>query len=302
MKVLVADPIHEDGLARLREFAEVELSTDLSHDDLIEKVPEFDAMVVRSATKVGKDVLEAAENLKLIVRAGVGLDNIDLDSAEKIGIKVKNTPEASTNAVAELTMAFMLSWARKMLQADGSLRDGKWIKSQLVGTELRNKTLGIVGVGRIGLEVARKAKAFDMALLGYDIRKRKKFRKLGGEYVKLEKLLKKSDYVTLHVSLSPDTKYMIDKPEIDLMKDSAVLINTARGSVVNEEALIEALLEGKIAGACLDDYEEDPLEDGRLVDLKNNILTPHIGASTEEAQSGVGLLVAEKVKEVLKEY
>lgn len=298
MKVLVADSIHEDGLTRLREFAEVELSTDLSHEDLIKKIPKFDAMVVRSATQMGKDVLEAAENLKLIVRAGVGLDNIDLDFAKKMGIKVKNTPEASTNAVAELTMTFMLSWVRKILKADRSLREGKWIKSQLLGTELRNKTLGIVGVGRIGLEVARKAKAFDMNLLGYDIRKREKFKELGGKYVKLEKLLKKSDFVTLHVPLTPDTKHMIDSAEIDLMKNSAVLINTARGSVVNEEVLIEALREKKIAGACLDNYEEDPLEDGRLVGLQNNILTPHVGASTEEAQRGVSLLAAEKVKKL----
>ncbi|KXA95914.1 hypothetical protein AKJ65_00235, partial [candidate division MSBL1 archaeon SCGC-AAA259E19] len=155
--------------------------------------------------------------------------------------------------------------------------------------------------GRIGLEVARKAEAFDMELLGYDIQKRERFRDLGGKYVDLEKLLRESDYVTLHVPLNSGTRHMIDREEIDLMKDSAVLINTARGAVVNEEVLIGALQEGKIAGACLDNYEEDPVEDGRLVSLQNDVLTPHVGASTEEAQRGVSLLAAERVKEVLKQ-
>lgn len=300
MKVLVTDPIHEDGLKRLKKFAEVEVSTDLDRETLVDKVSEFDVMIVRSATKVGKNVLDAGDNLKLIVRAGVGLDNIDLDYAEEIGVKVENTPEAPTFAVAELTLGLMLSWARKIPQADKSVKDEKWIKSQLVGTELRDKTLGIVGAGRIGLEVARRAKAFEMNLLGYDPEKRDEFRKLGGEYVKLENLLKESDYVTIHVPLIPPTKHMIAEDEFKSMKDSAVLVNTARGPIVDENALIEALQGGEIAGACLDVYEKDPIESGRFLDLPNVILTPHLGASSEEAQRAAGVLAAEKVKENLE--
>lgn len=248
MKVLVTDPIHEDGIELLKEFAEVEISTDLDHDSLIEKVPEFDAMIVRSATKIRKDVLDAAENLEIIVRAGVGLDNIDLEYAEEVGVKVENTPEASSTAVSELTLGLMLSWARNIPQADKSLKEGKWMKSELVGTELRNKTIGIIGTGRIGVNVAKKAKAFGMELLGTDPVKRDEFKELGGEYVKLETLLEKSDYITLHVPLTSSTKHMIGKKEFELMKNSAVLVNMARGPVINEEELIEALQEDKIGG------------------------------------------------------
>lgn len=299
MKVLVTDPIHEDGIELLEEFAEVEISTDLDHDSLIEKVPEFDAMIVRSATKVRKDVLDAAENLKLIVRAGVGLDNIDLEYAEELGVKVENTPEASSTAVSELTLGLMLSWARNIPQADKSLKEGKWMKSELAGTELRNKTIGIIGTGRIGGNVAKKAKAFEMELLGTDPVKRDEFKELGGEYVKLETLLEKSDYITLHVPLTSSTKHMIDKKEFELMKNSAVLVNMARGPVINEEELIEALQKDKIRGACLDVYEKDPIEDGRLLKLSNVVLVPHLGASTKETQRDLGILAAERVKENL---
>lgn len=299
MKVLITDPIHEDGIEKLKGFAEVEIATDLNHESLINKIPDFDAIIVRSATKVGEDVLDAAENLKLIVRAGVGLDNIDLDYAEELGINVENTPEAPSNAVAELAIGLMFSWARNIPKADKSLKKGKWIKSKLLGTELRGKTLGLIGTGRIGYEVAKKAKGLGMDLLGHDPQKNEEFKKIGGEYVELEYLLKKSDYITLHVPLLPPTKHMLGEEEFDLMKESAVLINTARGSVIDEDALINALEENRIAGACLDVFEEDPTDDGRLLDMPNVILTPHLGASTEEAQRSAGVLAAEKVEENL---
>lgn len=299
MKVLVTDPIHEDGLEKLKEFAEVEVETELDHESLIDKVPEFDAMIVRSGTKVGEDVLDAAENLKLIVRAGVGLDNINLDYAEELGVKVENTPGAPSNAVAELATGLMLAWARNIPKADKSLKKREWKKSELLGTELREKTLGIIGTGRIGCEVAKKAKGLGMNLLGYDPQKNEEFENIGGKYKELEYLLKESDYITLHVPLIPPTEHMLGKEEFDLMKETAVLVNTARGAVIDEDALINALEENKIAGVCLDVFEEDPIKDGRLLDMPNAILTPHLGASTEEAQRSAGVLATEKVEEIL---
>ncbi|KXB02321.1 3-phosphoglycerate dehydrogenase [candidate division MSBL1 archaeon SCGC-AAA261F17] len=300
MKVLVTDPIHEDGIKKLEEFADVEVATGLDQESLLEKVPDFGAMIVRSATKVGKDLLDAGGNLKLIVRAGVGLDNIDLDAAKERNIKVVNTPEAPTTAVAELTISLMLAWARKIPKADKAMKEGKWIKSQLVGTELKDKTLGIIGTGRIGREVARRAKALGMNLLGYDVEKSDEFKEMGGEYVGLEELLQNSDYVTLHVPLIPPTRHMISEEELNLMKSTAVLVNAARGPIVDEEALIKALKNEKIAGACIDVCEHDPPEESPLTQLDNVILTPHLGASTREAQRTAGVLAAEKIRENLK--
>ncbi len=299
MKVLVTDPIHEDGLELLKEFAEVDVSTDLTHEELIETVPEYEAMIVRSATKVREDVIDAAKNLKLIVRAGVGLDNINLDYAKEKGVKVENTPVAPSNAAAELAVGLMLSWARKIPKADKSLKNGKWIKSELLGTELRGKTLGIIGTGRIGTRTAKKACAFDMDILGHDPIKNEDFKEVEGEYVDFDTLLEESDYVSLHVPLNENTKHMLGEEEFNKMKDDAVLINTARGPVIDEEALIEALNKNEIRGACLDVFENDPIEDGRLLKMPNTVLAPHIGANTEEAQRAAGVMSAEKVKENL---
>lgn len=299
MNVLVTDPVHEDGLNILEEFSEVEVATDLDQKELIEKIPGFDVMIVRSGTKVTGEILDAARDLKLIVRAGVGLDNIDLDHAGELGIQVENTPETSTTAVSELTLALMLAWARNIPKADRSLKRGEWLKPQLGGTELEGKTLGIVGTGRIGWEVAKRAKTFGVNLLAYDITEREEFEDLGGRYVTLENLLMKSDYLTLHVPLNESTRHIIDTQEFELMKDSAVLVNASRGEIVEEEALVNALEEGEIAGACLDVYESDPTENDRLLKLDNVVLTPHLGASTEEAQRRVSVLAAEKVRDIL---
>lgn len=299
VKVLVTDPIHKNGIEKLKNFAEVEIAINPAGEDLIEKVSGFDAMIVRSGTTVGRDLLDAADNLKLIVRAGVGLDNIDLNYADEKGVKVENTPGASSVSVSELTFGLMLSWVRRIPKADNSLKNGKWIKSQLEGTELRDKVLGIIGTGRIGTEVAKRGDIFEMKLLANDPVKDDKFRELGGKYVDLETLLKRSDYVSLHVPLNGATRHMIGKRELELMKNSAVLVNTARGAVVDEDALIEALSNGEIEAACLDVYENVPVEDGRLMELPNVILTPHLGASTNEAQRKAGVLAAKKVEDIL---
>lgn len=300
MRVLVTDPIHKDGLKALREITEVEVAEDLEQEELIERVTDFDALVVRSATKVTKEVLEGAKKLRLIVRAGVGLDNIDLEAAKGKGIKVVNTPEAPSVAVAELVMGLMLAWARNIPQADASMRQGRWEKSKLVGTELRGKTLGMIGTGRVGRAVAQRAGAFEMNLLAYDVFKDEEFaERVGVRYIDLETLLHESDYVTLHVPLMPQTEHMLGAREFGLMKPTAVIVNTSRGGIIDEVALIEALRAGKIAGACLDVYEYEPPKDSPLLKLPNIVLSPHLGASSREAQRAAAVLAAERVKEEL---
>lgn len=301
MRVLITDPIHKAGIERLRRFAEVEIATELDKKDLIEKVPGFDVMIVRSGTLIDKDVLEEADELDLIVRAGVGLDNIDLETAEGKGVKVLNTPEAPRVAVAELTLGLMLAWSRNLSKADRTMKEGRWDKSDLIGTELWGKTLGIVGTGRVGRAVGRRAKAFGMDLLGHDIVKYPEFEEMGGRYVGLDVLLRESDYVTLHVQLNSSTKHMISNRELKLMKSSAVLVNTARGSIVDESALVEALNEGEIAGACIDVYEQEPLTDSSLPELPNVVLSPHLGASSKEAQRATSVLAARKVERKFEE-
>lgn len=299
VKILVADPIHEDGVKALREFAEVEVVTGLTPAKLLERLNGCEVLVVRSATKVTKEVIDAGKQLEVIARAGVGLDNIDVKVAEARGIKVLNAPEAPTVAVAELVLAHMLAWARHLPRADSSMKVGKWEKEQLMGSELRGKTLGIIGTGRIGQEVGYRAKAFSMNLLAYDTRQSHEFaEQTGAKYVDLGTLFRKSDFVTLHVPLIPKTKHMVGRRELDLMKPTAVLINTSRGGVVDEGALAEALQRGKIAGACLDVYEREPPRNSPLLKLPNVVLTPHLGASTHEAQRDAAIIISQKIKEV----
>ena len=300
-KVLIADPIHEDGLRAIQEFAEVEVSTGLTEDELVQKVKDYDALVVRSATKVTRRVIESGANLKVIARAGVGLDNIDVEAAKKRGIVVLNAPEAPAIAVAELVFALMLAFARRIPQADASMRAGRWEKKKLQGAELHGKTLGIIGTGRIGQAVAERAKAFGMKLLLFDIKPNQEFAsRIGAEYVELKHLLAESDFVTIHVPLLPETKHMIGEKELALMKPTAVLINTSRGAVVDERALARALRSGQIAGACLDVYEREPPVGSPLLECTNTVLTPHIGASTVEAQRAAALIIASKLRGVLQ--
>lgn len=300
IKILVTDPIHEEGVKALKGFAEVQVATGLTPAELIERLNGREVLVVRSATKVTKEVIEASKQLKVIARAGAGLDNIDVKAAEARGIKVLNAPEALTAAVAELVFAHMLAWARHLPRADSGMKAGRWEKAQLMGSELRGKTLGIVGTGRIGRAVGYKAKAFSMNLLAYDIVQSPEFaERAGAKYVDLETLLRESDFVTLHVPLVPGTKHVIGKRELELMKPTAVLINTSRGEIIDERALVEALRARKIAGACLDVYEREPPHDSPLLKLSNVVLTPHLGASTHEAQRDAAIIIAQKIKEAL---
>jgi D-3-phosphoglycerate dehydrogenase len=300
MRILITDPIHEEGVKLMQEFAEVDVATDLKPSQLMERIAKCEVLVVRSATKVTKELIDAGKQLKIIARAGVGLDNIDVKAARARGIQVINTPEAPTVAVAELTIGMMLAWVRHLPRADFSTKEGKWEKAQLMGSELRDKTLGIIGTGRIGRAVGYKAKAFLMNILAYDVVQNPEFvERTGAKYVDLDTLLRESDFVTLHVPLTPETRHMISKRELDLMKPTAVLINTSRGEVVDEAALAKALKKGKIAGACLDVYEQEPPAESPLLKLPNVVLTPHLGASTREAQRDAAVLVAKKIKEAL---
>ena len=297
-KILICDPIHGEGIEKLKEAGfEVDVNPTISHDQLRRGVSEYDALIVRSRTKVTKEIIEAGKRLKNIGRAGVGLDNIDRETAKKRGITVLNTPEAPAEAVAELTMGLILSLARNIPLADSTMKEGKWIKKKLSGWQLRGKALGTIGLGNVGLEVARLARAFGMKIL---ITKRtppapEVLSELDGEFIPLNEMLPRSDVVTIHVPLTQQTHHMIGKEQIRLMKKGAYLINTSRSAIVNEKALLEALKSGKLGGAALDVYEEEPPKDSTLIRMPNVVCTPHIGAQTEEAQKAAATLIAEKI-------
>ena len=305
-KVLVCDPIHKEGIEKLKQTGlEVDVNFTISPEQLRRVIANYDALIVRSRTKVTKEIIEAGKRLKVIGRAGVGLDNIDVETSEKRGITVFNTPEAPADAVAELTIGMMISLARSIPLADQTMKEGKWIKKDLVGWQLKYKTLGTVGLGNIGERVARIAKTLGMKIL---ITKRTPpsadlLRELEAEYIPLRdfsSFLQRSDIVTLHVPLIPQTHHMIGAKEFQLMKDGAFLINTSRGAVVEEEALLEALQKGKLGGAALDVYKNEPPEDLALIRLPNVVCTPHIGAQTREAQRAAAILIAEKITDSLR--
>jgi len=301
MKILVSDALHEAGIELLRKVADVEVATGLGDEQLIEKIRSADALLVRSKTKVTKNVIQAAKKLKVIGRAGVGVDNIDLEAATKRGIVVVNAPEASSITVAEHTIGLMLAIARKIPFADASLKSGKWEKKKFLGIELRGKTLGVIGFGRIGSQVVAKAKAFGMQILVYDPYISEKLAKdLGAKITDLEELIKNSDFITLHVPLTEQTRGMIGKREIEKMKKGTFIINCARGGIVDEKALYEGLKSGKIAGVALDVFEKEPPLESPLLKLDNVIVTPHLGASTEEAQKYASIIACEEVMRVLK--
>lgn len=293
VRILICDPVADETVKMLKdEGFVVDIETDLSPQELEETVPDYHAMVVRSATKVREPIIEAAENLKIVVRAGVGLDSIDVDYAENKGIQVSNTPEASSNSVAELTIGHMLSLARNISRGTLTLKQGRWAKSDLGGTELAGKVLGVIGIGRIGSLVAEKAASLGMDPIAYD--------KYTGEapteqveVVDFDPLLERSDYVSLHIPFVPSEGPTIAEKELRKMKSTAYLINCARGGVVDEGDLTRALEEGWIKGAALDVYTSEPPEDTELLNLPNLSLTPHLGASTREAQRRVGVQTAE---------
>ncbi|MFW9925997.1 MAG: hydroxyacid dehydrogenase [Candidatus Thorarchaeota archaeon] len=301
-RVLVADAIEESAVAEIRAAGHEVVIRNKETDGPIEnQIKGFDCVVVRSATKITREVIDAADKLKLVVRAGVGLDNVDSEAAKEKGVEVQNTPEAPTVSVAEMVFSMMFSMARNITQADSSMKDERWEKKKLTGTELWKKTLGIIGFGRIGFEVARRAKAFDMDVLAYDVIDiEKSCIEVGAKRVNFEDLIKKSDYITVHVPLVPQTKGMLGKKEFAMMKKTAFLVNTARGGVVDEKALLKALNDGEIAGAALDVFENEPPLDWELVKHPKLVATPHLASSTEEAQVRVGELTASKVIQGLK--
>lgn len=301
-RVLICDPIAGVGVQMLEEVAAVDIKKGLTPDALQAVIPDYEAVVVRSATKITTGVIEKGTRLRVIGRAGAGLDNIDVAAAEQRGIKVVNAPEANTLAVAELAMGLMLALARHLPQADATMKQGEWAKSRLKGIGLSGKTLGLVGFGRIGKAVAARAQSFGMTVLVTRRHPRpEEDTRLGVETVELNTLLRRADFVSLHVPARPETQNLIGAEQLALMKPGAYLINTARGTVVDEDALLLALDEGRLAGAALDVYRQEPVVDSPLARHERVIATPHIGASTVDAQDAAAITVAGQIVDVLKQ-
>jgi|GEM_PF-915545 len=299
-RILVTSPIAEDAVERLGKRCDVDVIKITEEEELIETIPEYHGVIVRSKPKVTRAVIEAAPKLKVIARAGVGLDNIDLETAEKRGIEVVNSPAASTASAAELVFAHILAFTRQVTRADASLKSNKWIKSRLRGFEMSGKTIGIVGCGRIGGHAAKIARGFGMDVLAYDeVCTDELVEGFDVEYTDLVDLLRRSDIISLHVPLTDSTRYLISTEEFKLMKKSAILVNIARGGVVDEKALYNALVAGEIYGACLDVFETEPPYDNPLLTLDNVLVTPHLGASTEEAQQKAGKIIAEAILRIV---
>ncbi|MDF1665868.1 MAG: phosphoglycerate dehydrogenase, partial [Planctomycetota bacterium] len=277
------------------------VSEKLRGQELLDQIGEYDGLIVRSGCKVPAEVLEKATRLKAIARAGVGVDNIDVVDATRRGVLVMNTPGGNTNAAAEHTMAMMLAMTRNIPAADAGIRRGEWRSKKLEGTELRGKTLGVVGLGKIGRAVAERARAFEMTLLGYDpFLTDEMAAEMGAKLCELDELFSQSDYVTVHVPLTPKTKNLIDDAVLRTMRRGARIVNCARGGIVDEAALAKALENGQIAGAALDVFESEPLgKDHPFTKLDNIVLTPHLGASTAEAQEAVGLMAGHQMKDYL---
>ena len=299
-KILVTDGLDSSGIAILKKSAEVVEMTGISPDDLLKEVVDFDALIVRGRTKVAAAVFDAGKKLKVVGRAGVGVDNIDLVAARSHGVTVVNSPMATTTAVAELTLGLMLDAVREIPRADSSLKTGKWLKKEFNGFELSGKTLGVIGFGRIGAAVAKRAAAFEMTILGYDpMVPADEIIKRGGTPVSLDELFAQSDMITMHLPLTDQTKGMINADAFAKMKIGAFLICAARGGVIDETALLEALNSGKLAGAALDVFTTEPPGLTDLVMHPKLICTPHVGAQTVEAQRRASNDISEEVIAVL---
>ncbi len=302
-KILVSDALSDEGLKILRDVKEfsVDVKTGMKPEELKEVIKGYDALLVRSATKVSKDLIAASDKLKIIGRAGVGLDNVDLPAATERGIVVMNAPAGNTISTCEHTMSLLLSLARSIPQANSSVKKGEWKRSKFMGVELYKKTLGIVGLGRIGREVARRAASFGMKIKGYDpFLPKEVAMSLGIEVVELNDLVKVADFITVHVPLTDETTHMIGAEQFALMKKGVRVLNCARGGIIDEAALLAGIKEGKVAGAALDVFEnEPPTADNEFLKLDNVITTCHLGASTEEAQVNVAIEIAECVKDFL---
>jgi D-3-phosphoglycerate dehydrogenase len=302
MRILVTEPLSERGLDLLQEEHEVELRTDLATAGLAEAIGGYDALVVRSQTRVDAAVIAAAANLKVVARAGIGLDNVDVDAATRRGIMVVNAPQSNILSAAEHTIALLLALARNIPQADASLRAGHWSREEFQGVELHGKTLGIVGMGRVGTMVAQRALAFGMRLIAYDpYVSRDRARELSIELMPdLEALLVQADFVTIHLPRTAETEGLIGARELALMRDGARIVNTARGGIVDEAALEDALRSGRLAGAALDVFADEPVTQHPLFGVPNVVVTPHLGAATQEAQDKAGTAIAEMVRLALR--
>jgi len=301
MKVLVSDKILDKGVEILKKAGlDVDVKTGMKPDELKACIGEYHGLVIRSATRVTADIIEAAKNLKVIGRAGSGLDNVDKAAASKKGIVVMNTPEGNTITTAEHSIALLFSLARMVPQATTSMKAGQWEKEKFMGVELFNKTLGIIGLGSIGNQVAKKAQGLEMVVIAYDpFLSDDRAKALGIEKVSLDELFSRSDFITIHTPLTPETKNLINSETIGKMKNEVRIINCARGGIINEKDLYEALKSGRVAGAALDVFEKEPPEDFSLIGLDNVICTPHLGAATEEAQENVAIAVAEQIADYL---
>jgi len=298
-KVLICDPMDPDAFEELKSISglDVTLRTGMNEDEIVSTIPDYHAAVVRSATKITKPVIDAGTNLELLVRAGIGLDNINVAEADKKGIQVSNTPSATTISVAEHTFGLMLATVRNHGQANLSMKEHKWEKKKFKGTELFEKTLGIIGSGRIGLAVAERAIAFGMKVIVFDIVDVQT--PLDIQQVELDELLAQSDMISLHLPFISSTKHMISDEAFAKMKDGVIIINASRGGVVDEQALLKALESGKVRAAAIDVFEKEPPDDFSLVDHPNVIAMPHIGAAASEGQKRAGFEVVRILRERL---
>ncbi|MEI8175738.1 MAG: phosphoglycerate dehydrogenase, partial [Candidatus Omnitrophota bacterium] len=302
IKILVSDPMTKEGVRILENEKDlkVDIKTKLTPDELKAIIKDYDAIIVRSATKLTKEVIEAADKLRVIGRAGVGLDNVDVEAASKKGVIVLNAPAGNTISTAEHAFSMMLALARNIAQADRSIKNGEWDRKRFMGVELYGKTLGIVGMGRIGTEVAKRALAFQMRVIAYDpFLSADKAKQLGVELSDLNNLLANADYITCHTPLTDETFHLISEQQFKIMKNGVRIVNCARGGIVDEAALKDAIESGKVAGCALDVFEEEPPKDFSLAKMEKIVATPHLGASTEEAQVNVSIDIAEIVLDVL---
>ena len=302
-KILIADKLGQAGLDRLDQMADVayDVRTGLAKDALLVILPDYDAVIVRSDTQLDADLIAAGTRLKVIGRAGIGVDNIDVAVATARGVQVMNTPHANSVATAEQTMALMLAANRHTVPAHNSVAAGQWERSKFVGTELAGKTLGIIGFGYIGRLVTRRAQAFDMRVVAFDpFVTAEDCSVLGVEWLALADLLAQSDIITLHAVVTPESKEMINAETLAAMKDGVVIVNVARGKLINEQALADALNSGKVRAAALDVYQAEPPVGSPLIGLPNVLHTPHLGASSREAQHRVGIEIVEQVADALR--
>ena len=299
MKVLVTDSISDEGIAALRDHAQVDIKIGLKAEEIIPIIGEYEALLVRSQTKVTSEIIEAGKKLQVIGRAGVGIDNIDIEAATKNGIIVVNAPTGNTVSAAEHTIALMLSLARHIPQANATLNSGEWRRNDFMGTELRGKILGVIGLGNVGAEVARRARGLEMKLIGCDPFVSDDYAKnLQVELATLEHLLKESDFITIHIPSTVQTKGLIGTKELAMVKPTVRIINCARGGLVDEKALVKALKEKRVAGAAIDVFENEPTTESILFEHDNIIVTPHLGASTAEAQVMATKDVADQIIEI----